>query len=200
MNKLLIAFVAVLSFSSFVQAQGNIEAGKAKSATCAACHGADGNSASNLYPKLAGQHAPYLEKQLQQFKNGERANAIMMGMASVLSTQDMQDLAAYYASNTMTPEMVSPEIVTAGEKLYMAGKADRKMAACTACHGPRGNGLELANFPKISSQHPAYIKAQLEKFRSKERMNSPNGMMNDVAAKLSDADIELLSKYISALH
>jgi cytochrome c553 len=200
MNKLLIALVAVLSFSSFVQAQGNIEAGKVKSAACAACHGADGNSPSNLYPKLAGQHAPYLEKQLQQFKNGERANAIMMGMAGALSVQDMQDLAAYYASKTMTPETASPEVVTAGQKLYMGGKSDRKMAACTACHGPRGNGLELAKFPKISSQYPAYIKAQLENFRSKERANSPNGMMSDVAAKLSDADIELLSKYISALH
>jgi len=200
MNKLLVALVAVLSFSSFVQAQGNIEAGKSKSVACAACHGDDGNSPSNLYPKLAGQHAPYLEKQLQQFKNGERADPIMMGMAAALSEEDMQDLAAYYASQTTTPETVSPEIAALGKKLYMGGDLERKMAACTACHGPRGNGLELAKFPKISSQHPAYIKAQLEKFRGKNRANDPNGMMSDVAAKLSDADIELLSKYISALH
>lgn len=200
MNKLLVALIAVLSFSSFVQAQGNIEAGKLKSAACAACHGDDGNSPSNLYPKLAGQHATYLEKQLQQFKNGERANAIMMGMSAALSAQDMQDLAAYYASNTATPETVSPEIASLGQKLYMGGDVDRKIAACTACHGPRGNGLELAKFPKISSQHPAYIKAQLENFRSKERANDLNGMMSDVASKLSDADIELLANYIAALH
>ncbi|HEY7865236.1 MAG TPA: cytochrome c4 [Psychromonas sp.] len=200
MNKLLVALVAVLGFSSFVQAQGNIEAGKLKSAACAACHGDDGNSPSNLYPKLAGQHATYIEKQLQQFKNGERADPIMMGMAAALSQQDMLDLAAYYASNTMTPVTVSPEIAALGKKLYMGGDLDRKMAACTACHGPRGNGLELAKFPKISSQHPAYIKAQLEKFRGKNRANDPNGMMSDVASKLSDADIELLSKYIAALH
>jgi len=200
MNKLLVALIAVLSFSSFVQAQGNIEAGKLKSAACAACHGDDGNSPSNLYPKLAGQHATYIEKQLQQFKSGERADPIMMGMAAALSQEDMQDLAAYYASNTTTPVTVSPEIVAAGKKLYMGGDIDRKMAACTACHGPRGNGLELAKFPKISSQHPAYIKAQLEKFRGKVRANDPNGMMSDVASKLSDEDIELLSKYIAALH
>ncbi|MFT6925441.1 MAG: cytochrome c553 [Psychromonas sp.] len=200
MNKLLIALVAVLSFSSFVQAQGNIEAGKSKSAACAACHGDDGNSPSNLYPKLAGQHATYLEKQLQQFKNGERANAIMAGMSAALSEQDMQDLAAYYANNTADPETVSSEIAALGQKLYMGGDLDRKMAACTACHGPRGNGLELAKFPKISSQHPAYIKAQLENFRSKVRANDPNGMMSDVASKLSDADIELLANYIGALH
>jgi len=200
MNKLLVALVAVLSFSGFVQAQGNIEAGKAKSVTCTACHGEDGNSPSNLYPKLAGQHATYLEKQLQQFKNGQRADPIMMGMAAALSEQDMQDLAAYYASHTATPETASPEIADAGQKLYMGGNSEDKMAACSACHGPRGNGLELAKFPKISSQHPAYIKAQLIKFRGKERANDPNGMMTDVAAKLTDADIELLSKYIAALH
>ncbi|HEY5715001.1 MAG TPA: c-type cytochrome [Psychromonas sp.] len=200
MNKLLIALVAVLSFSSLVEAQGNIEAGKAKSVTCAACHGEDGNSPSDLYPKLAGQHATYLTKQLQQFKSGERANPIMMGMAAVLSEEDMQDLAAYYASNAATPETVAPEIAAAGQKLYMGGDAKAKMTACSACHGPRGNGLELAKFPKISSQHPAYIKAQLNNFRSKQRSNDPNGMMSDVAAKLTDAEIELLSKYIAALH
>jgi len=200
MNKLLIALVAVLSFSSLVQAQGNIEAGKAKSVTCVACHGEDGNSPSDLYPKLAGQHATYLVKQLQQFKNGERANAIMMGMAAALSEEDMQDLAAYYASKNTTPVTVAPELASAGQKLYMGGKGNAKMTACSACHGPRGNGLELAKFPKISSQHPAYIKAQLKNFRSKVRANDPNGMMSDVAAKLTDADIELLSKYIAALH
>jgi cytochrome c553 len=200
MNKLLIALIALMSFSGLVQAQGNVEAGKTKSATCVACHGDDGNSPSNLYPKLAGQHATYLEKQLQQFKNGERANPIMMGMAAILSEEDMQDLAAYYASQKATPETVSPEIVAQGKKLYMGGDLERKITACSACHGPRGNGLELAKFPKISSQHPAYIKAQLEQFRSKERANDLNGMMQDVAAKLSDADIELLSQYIAALH
>lgn len=200
MNKLLIALVAVLSFSSVVQAQGNIEAGKAKSVTCAACHGEDGNSPSKLYPKLAGQHPGYLVKQLQQFKNGERENAIMMGMAAILSEEDMRDLAAYYASKNTTPETITPELASAGQKIYMGGKGDVKMAACSACHGPRGNGLELANFPKISSQYPAYIKTQLHNFRSKKRGNGPNGMMTGIAAKLTDEDIELLSQYISALH
>ncbi|MGB5444115.1 MAG: c-type cytochrome [Psychromonas sp.] len=200
MNKLLIALVAVLSFSSQVQAQGNIEAGKAKSVTCVACHGEDGNSPSNLYPKLAGQHATYLTKQLQEFKSGARPDPIMMGMVATLSEQDMQDLAAYYASNAATPETVAPEIAAAGQKLYMGGDGSDKTTACSACHGPRGNGLELAKFPKISSQHPDYIKAQLINFRSKVRANDPSGMMTDVAAKLTDAEIELLSKYIAALH
>ena len=107
MNKLIVALVAVLGFSSSVQAQGNIEAGKAKSVTCTACHGEDGNSPSNLYPKLAGQHSSYLEKQLQQFKSGERNDPIMAGMVATLSEQDMKDLSAFYASKTANPETAS---------------------------------------------------------------------------------------------
>tara|TARA_R110001583_G_scaffold7720_8_gene37906 strand:+ start:5209 stop:5811 length:603 start_codon:yes stop_codon:yes gene_type:complete len=200
MNKLLVTLIALLGFSNMAVAQGDIEAGKAKSVTCVACHGGDGNSPSNLYPKLAGQHKSYLEKQLQQFKSGERSDPIMAGMVAALSEQDMKDLAAYYSSQTPTPETVSPEVAVSGKNLYMGGDIKRAIPGCTACHGPRGNGLELAKFPKISNQHPAYIKSQLEKFRSKARTNDPSGMMGDIAAKLTDADIELLSNYISALH
>lgn len=200
MNKLLVTLIAVFGLSNMAIAQGNIEAGKAKSATCVACHGEDGNGPSDLYPKIAGQHKSYLEKQLIQFKNGERNDPIMMGMVAALSEQDMKDLSAYYSSLPATPETVSPEVAEAGRNLYMGGDKERGIPGCTACHGPRGNGLELAKFPKISNQHPAYIKAQLEQFRSQTRENDPNGMMTDIAAKLTDADIELLSKYISALH
>ncbi|PKF61524.1 cytochrome c4 [Psychromonas sp. psych-6C06] len=200
MNKLLVTLIALFGFSNLAFAQGDIEAGKAKSATCVACHGEDGNAPSDLYPKLAGQHKSYLEKQLIQFKSGERNNAIMAGMVATLSEQDMKDLSAYYAAQTPTPETVSPEVAQAGRNLYMGGDIERGIPGCVACHGPRGNGLELAKFPKISNQHPAYIKSQLEMFRSKARNNDPNGMMVDISAKLTDADIELLSKYISALH
>lgn len=200
MNKLLVAVIAVLSFVNVAQAQGDIDAGKTKSATCVACHGADGNSPSNLYPKIAGQHAPYLVKQLQEFKSGERDNAIMLGMVAGLSDQDMEDLAAYFASQTTTPETVSPEVAEAGKNFYMGGDKERGIPGCTACHGPRGNGLELAKFPKISGQHPAYLKLQLENFRGDLRHNSANGMMSDISGKLTDEDIDLLSKYISALH
>jgi len=200
MNKLLVAVIAVLSFVNVAQAQGDIDAGKTKSATCVACHGADGNSPSNLYPKIAGQHASYLVKQLQEFKSGERDNAIMLGMVAGLSEQDMEDLAAYFSSQTTTPETVSEEVAEAGKKFYMGGDKSRNIPGCTACHGPRGNGLELAKFPKISGQHPAYLKLQLENFRDNLRHNSANGMMQDISGKLTDKDIELLSKYISALH
>jgi len=200
MNKLLVAVIAMLGFIHTAQAQGDIEAGKAKSTTCVACHGADGNSPSNLYPKIAGQHASYIVKQLQEFKSGDREDPIMAGMVAALTEEDMQDLAAYYSSQIMTPETVSTEVAEAAKKFYMGGDKARAIPGCTACHGPRGNGLELAKFPKISGQHPAYIKSQLIKFRDNARHNDPNGMMVDVSGKLSDEDIELLSQYISALH
>ncbi|MFC4653585.1 c-type cytochrome [Rheinheimera marina] len=186
---------------------GNAEAGKAKSATCAACHGMDGNSPTDMYPKIAGQHAGYIFKQLKEFKLGAetggkqgRNNAVMAGMVAALSEQDMKDLAAYFASQTMKPGSTPEDVVAKGEKLFRSGDKERGIAACIACHGPRGVGHSMAGFPKISFQHAAYIKTQLESFRAGTRSNDMNGMMRDVAKKLTDEDIEVLSKYVGGLH
>ncbi len=187
--------------------EGNAEAGKAKSATCAACHGPDGNSPADMYPKIAGQHKGYIVKQLKEFKLGltsggkeGRNNAIMAGMVATLSEQDMHDLAAYYSSQKMTPGTTPENVVEKAGHLYRGGDMNRGIAACIACHGPRGVGHSLAGFPKISYQHAAYIKAQLEAFRSGARANDMNGMMRDVAKKLTDEDIEMLSQYLGGLH
>lgn len=186
---------------------GDAEAGKAKSAVCAACHGNDGNSMIDMNPKIAGQHANYLYKQLSEFKLASqtggaegRNNAVMNGMSANLSEQDMRDLAAYFASQEMTPGETPEDIIEAGQALYRGGDTERGITACIACHGPYGNGMELAGFPDISGQHAAYTKSQLEMFRSGERANDMNGMMRDIAKKLTDEDIELLSKYVSGLY
>lgn len=187
--------------------KGDPEAGEVKSATCAACHNADGNSALEINPKLAGQHASYLVKQLKEFKLASqtggkegRNNAVMNGMAAALSEQDMLDIAAYFESQTATPGATPEDVIAAGEQLYRGGDMERGITACIACHGPRGDGMGLANFPDISGQHVAYIKSQLEAFRSGQRANDPNGMMRDIAVRLTDADIDILSKYLSGLH
>ncbi|WP_406665013.1 c-type cytochrome [Gallaecimonas sp. GXIMD1310] len=207
MKRIALALMLLAGCSTLAQAAGNAEAGKAKSATCAACHGPDGNSPLAMYPKIAGQHASYLLKQLQNFKlamqtGGKegRSNAVMGGMVMPLSEQDMEDLAAYFASQTMTPGSTPKDVVAAGQKLFMGGDMSRGISACVACHGPRGDGHSLAKYPDISGQHPDYIKAQLEAFRAGTRANDPNGMMRDIAAKLSDKDIDTLSKYLSGLH
>ncbi len=205
MNKL--ALILSLLASCSVWAQGSIEAGKAKSETCVACHGADGNSQIATYPKLAGQHAKYIEKQLKELKLGAssagkqgRYDPVMSAMAMPLSEQDMADLAAYYASLPISSNSTPEEVVSTGKVLYSAGDASRGLTACIACHGPRGNGTELSGFPKISGQHADYVKAQLLKFRDDSRGNDMNAMMRDVAKKLTDADIDTLSKYVGGLH
>ncbi|MCF7504270.1 MULTISPECIES: c-type cytochrome [Vibrio] len=202
-----LALILSLLASCSVWAQGSIEAGKAKSQTCVACHGADGNSLITQYPKLAGQHEKYLDKQLKELKLGMtsggkqgRNEPVMGAMAMSLSEEDMADLAAYYASLPISSNSTPENVVDEGKVLYTAGDAERGVTACTACHGPRGNGTELSGFPKISGQHADYIKAQLEKFRDGSRNNDMNAMMRDVAKKLTDADIDTLSKYVGGLH
>ncbi len=183
--------VAVKSFT------GDLAAGKAKAATCAACHGADGNAAVAIYPSLAGQSEAYLVKQLKAFKSGQRDNAVMAGMASPLSDDDMQNVAAYFASQTLKP--AAAKTSAAGRKLYVSGDAKRGITACIACHGIKGGGMDKAAFPSIAGQRSAYIKAQLELFRSGKRANDPNGMMQNIAVRLSDDDISAIANYMAAL-
>ncbi len=202
-----LALIMTLLASSSVMAQGDVEAGKAKAATCAACHGADGNSALAQYPKIAGQHPRYLEKQLIEFKLGQssggkqgRYDPVMSGMAAPLSETDMADLAAYYASLDMSKGTSPESSLDVGKQLYLAGDAERGITACIACHGPRGNGTPSSGFPKVSGQHAEYTQAQLTKFRDGQRNNDLNGMMGSVAAKLTDAEITALSQYLGGLH
>ena len=196
-----------LGFNASALAQGDAESGKAKSITCGACHGADGNSAISMNPKLAGQHANYLVKQLTEFKLASqtggkegRNNAIMNGMSAALSEQDILDLAAYYSSQEATPGEASEDIVEQGNKLYVGGDLERGITACIACHGPNGNGTSLSGFPDISGQHSDYIATQLKAFRSGDRANSLNGMMADIAKRMTDEDIKVISNYVAGLH
>jgi cytochrome c553 len=207
MKKLGLLLCLSVTLSATALAQGDPEAGKSKSMACAACHGNDGNSAVDTYPKLAGQHASYLVKQLTEYqlaaKTGGaegRNNAIMNGMAAALTEQDIVDIAAYFSGLKASPGTTPEDVVAAGTKLFTGGDTERGITACAACHGPRGNGLALAKFPDISGQHGPYLKAQLLAFRSGERNNDMNGMMRDIAKRLSDDDIEILSKYLGGLH
>ncbi|ASG66841.1 cytochrome c4 [Idiomarina sp. X4] len=186
---------------------GDAEAGKEKSQVCAACHGPNGESPTDMYPHLAGQHEKYLYKQLMDFKRasetgGEegRNNPIMMGQVASLSEQDMADLAAFYASQDEPKGETPKELIAKGEDFFRRGNPETNIPSCAACHGPRGNGMGLAAFPDISGQHAAYTESQLKMFRSGERANDPNGMMRGVAEKMTDEEIELMSKFLSGLY
>lgn len=178
---------------------GNAEAGKTKSATCAACHGADGNSVNPEWPKLAGQHPSYIAKQLANFKEDARSNPSMSPMAKPLSEQDMADLAAYFSSQVKKPGEADQTKVALGEQMYKGGNNATGVAACAACHGPTGAGNPASNFPSLSGQHATYIKNQLNAFRKGERANDAGKMMRNVAAKMTDAEIEAVAEYIAGL-
>ena len=167
-------------------------------AVCAACHGADCNSGTPANPKLAQQHPEYLVKQLQEFKSGKRANAIMSGFASTLSDDDMRNIAFWLGSKTAKPGFAKDkELVALGEKIYRGGIADRQVPACAGCHSPNGAGLPI-QYPRIGGQHAEYAAAQLTAFRDGVRKNSLQ--MNQIAAKLNDREIKALADYVAGLH
>jgi len=167
---------------------------------CAACHGADGNSAIAGNPHLAGQHPEYVVKQLNDFKaNKERKNPVMMGMATPLSAEDMRDVAAYYASQKPKGGAAkSKDLVGAGQKLYRGGNAATGLPACAACHGPNGAGMP-SQYPRLSGQLADYTAGQLKAFRSGERLNDANQMMRMVALRMTDAEIAAVAEYIAGL-
>jgi len=202
MNKLfaIIAAVAALGLATTAHAAGDASAGKTKAAVCGACHGADGNSPTDGFPKLAGQHASYLLKQLKDYKDGTRSNAIMTGQVAALSEQDMADMAAYYAGQTVTPGAASDKLLKAGTSLYRGGNPASKISACIGCHGPAAQGIAEANFPSLSGQHAAYIVVQMKAFRDGSRSNDAGSMMQNIAAHMTDAEIEAVSSFVSGLH
>lgn len=202
MNKLisLAALLAFLGVAGNVLAAGNAAAGKAKSAMCAACHGADGNSAAPNFPKLAGQDAGYIAKQLADFKSGARKDPIMSGMAAGLSARDMDNLGAYFASQPRSVGMANlgADSRKLAETLYRGGNPKLGIAACMSCHGPAGSGIP-PRFPAVSGQHATYTAKQLNDFKSGTRSNDGH-IMTPIAFLLSETDIKALSEYMAGLH
>lgn len=182
------------------------------SAVCGACHGADGNSVVPVNPKLAGQNADYLFKQMKNFKTGpegkpERVNAIMNGMIAAYDENQMRDFAAYFSSQVQKGEVAkNPDTIEMGRKLFRAGDISKGLPACAGCHGPAGGGIP-AMYPRIGGQFPDYLEAQLKAFRASGadpkdangRSNDPNMMMRMVAVKMTDAEIKAVADYIAGL-
>ncbi len=174
------------------------------SKVCVACHAADGNSPAPANPKLAGQIPEYIQKQLTNFKPGangkaERANPVMAGFAATLSTDDMRNVAAYFAAQKpSTGAAKNKDTVVIGQRLYRGGDVAKGIAACASCHGATGAGVP-SQYPRLAGQHAEYTEAQLKAFRAKERNNDSAGMMRSIAAKMTDAEIRAVSDYIAGL-
>jgi cytochrome c553 len=197
-SSLLSAAAALLLIPAGLQA-GDAVRGQQLSQVCAACHGADGNSINPEWPKLAGQNAAYLYKQLMDYKTGRRENALMVGQVANLDEQDMRDLAAFYERQVVSEGVADAELVARGEAIYRGGIVSAGVPACQACHGPTGAGNPAAMFPMVAGQHARYSSDQLRYFRSEQRANDNGRMMRNVARRMSDADIQAVSEYMAGL-
>ena len=201
------AVLALTVFSSFAadpapaapvaKIKPDLVKGQASFASCAGCHGADGNSGTPANPKLAQQHPEYIVKQLQEYKSGKRANAIMSGIAAGLTEDDMKNIAFWVTTNKAKQGTATDkELVALGERIYRGGVSDRQVPACAGCHSPNGAGIP-AQYPRLSGQHADYVATQLTSFRDGGRKNSLQ--MTQVAAKLNDREIRALADYIAGL-
>ncbi|MCK4710230.1 MAG: cytochrome c4 [Gammaproteobacteria bacterium] len=200
-TKLLIAaLIALLGANASVMAAGDAKAGKDKSAMCMGCHGADGNAPADAFPKLAGQHADYLAKQMVDFKAAtDRNDPTMLGMVAALSAQDMQDIAAFYASQKGTVGLADEKQVELGKAIYRGGNMSSGVPACMGCHSPNGTGNPGAKFPSLKGQHAKYTIKQLNDFRKGTRKNDAGKMMRNVALRMTDAEIAAVSQFIAGL-
>lgn len=197
--RMIAAFAAGLLSVTGAYAAGDAAKGsEIATAVCAACHGPDGNSVIPANPTLAGQHPEYLAKQLNEFKSGKRANAVMGPMASTLATpEDVLNVAAYFAAQA--PKGGSAKSNgkgSEGEAIYKGGILVKGVPACASCHSPNGAGIP-AQFPRLAGQHSEYVVNQLKAFRSGERANAP--MMRVIAAKMSDPEIDAVADYMQGL-
>lgn len=219
MNKHLCNMAFALGLSSIASAalaaaapEGDAARGGNLVAVCAACHGADGNSAAPNFPKLADLGERYLFKQLDDIKSGARVVPEMTGLLDNNTEQDLADMAAFYNAKPMQLAGAQPmnvqinsgaevDAIAMAEKLYRGGNAETGTPSCTGCHSPRGLGNEPALFPRLSGQHPQYIEKQLRDFRAGNRTNDGDSqVMRSIAQYLSDAEIVALANYIGGLN
>lgn len=201
MKKLILAGIALFFITSGTAFAGDAEAGKAKSALCAGCHGVDGNSLIFMNPKIAGQNKAYFIKQAKDFKaNTTRQDAIMFGMVMALSDEDVADIAAFYRKQTVTQAApFDAEKAAAGRAMYKGGDMTRGIAACQSCHGPAGDGVEGVGYPQVGGQFPEYSLKQLKAFKDSSRSNDDNELMRLIVEKMSDEEMDAVAHYMASL-
>jgi len=200
--KLAVAAMTMLIATAPVMAAGDVQAGKAKSQVCFSCHGSNGAAPANpAWPKIAGQHAKYMVKQLADFKKGKtRKDPAMAGQVASLTTADMENIAAFFAAQTPKAGGAAKDKVALGQRIYAGGNEKSGVAACAACHSPTGAGNPAANFPRLSSQNAAYIVKALKDFAKGSRSNDAGSMMRTIAERMTDAEMSAVASYIEGLH
>lgn len=165
---------------------------------CFLCHGAEGESSTALYPRLAGQHYQYIAKQLADFKSGRRRSDTMTSMAVELTPEEMQALGVFFERKpARVQEAQDGELAAVGRFVFRRGNEYSGVPACATCHGDKGLGT--AQLPRLAGQIPQYIESQLRSFNKRERTND-NAVMHSIASKLTDLEMKAVAVYISTLH
>lgn len=201
----LASFFIIFTLSSNAFAEGDAEKGKEKSQVCQGCHGADGNSYGPEWPNLASQHTSYLTKQIRNFKDGVRKNETMNSMVAGLNEEDIKDIAAYFSRQSLVPqgtpsnEQLDSELIKTGRKIYKGGNRYSGVPACAGCHGPNAVGNGPAAFPHLAGQKTTYLIKTLKDFKSGARANDPNEIMRNIAAKLTESEINAVANYVATL-
>jgi len=203
MARFLVMLLASAPLLAQAQPVGDPEAGQEKAAVCASCHGMDGNSQVTIWPKLAGQHEEYAARQSILIREQKRNVPEMYPIVQGMSDQDLADIAAHFERQELKPGVADEQLVEAGEALYHAGNADTGVPACAACHGPSGNGVLGAHYPRVGGQHADYSAKRLRDYRNGVTSGEDDPysrIMVAVARDLSDEEIEAVSSYIEGLH
>ncbi len=206
MRKLLaslaITMGAVGAAHADLEADADAAAGREKAQSCAACHGQAGISPASAFPHLAGQQMSYTAKQIMDIRDGHRVVAEMVGQVDDFSDQDAWDVAKFYSQQDANLGQADPDtaLIERGEELYRAGDMAKGIPACAACHTPTGVGIGSAVYPGLSGQFAEYTVSTLQDFAAGERANDPANIMRDIAAKMSDDDMEAVANYVLGLH
>ncbi len=196
-SRLVLCLLISISANTYVYASGDASAGQEKSSSCQGCHGPDGNSFSPDWPNLASQNTTYLAKQIRDFQSGDRKDPTMSSMVVGLAQGDINDIAAYFSTQAIKADAQAK--AGAGKRLYEGGNRYSRTPACASCHGPNGVGNGPGGIPSLVGQKSGYTAKTLRDFKSGTRSNDRNGMMQAIAAKLSDKEIEAVAAFIAGM-
>ncbi len=194
----LTALLAALTCATLgVRAADHARAEEIVQGKCFICHGAEGESSSPVFPRLAGQHAQYVARQLADYKSGKRQSSTMRPMVEDLNEADFKALGRFFETRkTVVHAVADPELAQMGRFIYLRGNPYSGVAACATCHGPKATGTET--LPRLAGQHAQYTENQLKAFNRRERTND-NAVMHAIASKLTELEVKAVSAYVSGL-
>ena len=195
-----VALAAAIALALPLPAQADAQMARAEEIVqgkCFICHGMEGESSSPVFPRLTGQNAAYVARQLADYQSGKRVSSTMQPMVADLTKEDFAALGKYFASKpTFKHTVEDPGLAQVGAFIYDRGNPYSGVAACSGCHGKNGHGTDL--LPRLAGQHAQYVEKQLREFNSRARTND-NAIMHAVASKLTELEIKAVSSYISGM-